>query len=171
MRQRQTAPPREAIRVAMGADGILHLGPTGHIRIDPGDPLFVDAVIADLGHIADTAEGRTVLEAGAALGRPLVIAKPQAATRPPNAWIVPADLRAATRSGVATGIAGRDGKPLLGNGAGCGGTICYDPADWPRPGDAASPTGRHVLLALLRHANVYAAGAYDPTRAAAGEEE
>jgi hypothetical protein len=171
MRQRQTAPPREAIRVVMETEGILHLGRTGHIRMDPGDPLFVDAVVADLGRIADMAEGRAALEAGAALGRLLVIAKPQAATRPPNAWIVPTDLRAATKSGVATGIADPDGRPLPGSGAGCGSTIFYDPADWPRPGDPASPTGSDVLLRMLRWANIYAAGAYDPAHVPMGEEQ
>jgi hypothetical protein len=71
--------------------------------------------------------------------------KPDPPTEPPNGWIVPDDIAAATSGG-----------------AGCGSTIVYDPADWPRRGDPRSPTSVEILLILLRQANLNAAGTSNP---------
>jgi hypothetical protein len=102
--------------------------------------------VTDLTGIAHSAEGEELLRRGDAIGKPILIKKADPPTQPPNAWIVPDDLTAATA-----------------NGPGCGSTIVYDPADWPRRGDARSPSSEAVLLILLRQANLNATGKSDPS--------
>ena len=47
--------------------------------------------------------------------------------------------------------------------AGSAGTIVYDPADWPRPGDPHSPSSPEILLMMLREANLNAGGNGNPS--------
>ncbi len=156
-----TARPGEAVRVFRIADGSFAIG-VGRVRIAAGDMRFVADVVGNLGRIVHTAEGEAVFRHGDALGRPIVIIKPDPPTEPPNAWIIPDDLAAATAEGVAIGRGEAEGGAGRGTGAGCGSTIAYDPADWPRQGDRHSPTSDAVLLAMLRQANRNAAGKSDP---------
>lgn len=146
-----TARPGEAVHVFRSADGSFAIG-VGRIGIAAGDILFANSAVKDLGLLVHTPEGEAALRAGDQIGRPVRIEKPEAPTVPPNAWIMPDDPAAAA------------------NGTGCGSTIFYDPADWPRPGDPRSPSGAAVLLTLLRQANVYAAGKSDPARPGWGAE-
>jgi len=139
--------PRPALPVIMGPDGKLHVGAAGMIRIDPTEAAFVQAVVSDLGRLAELPEGDHVLGDCDRLGRPVSIERPKVPTDPPNAWIEPVELA----------VAG------AGDGTGCGSRITYNPTDWPRKGDPGLPTGEALLLALLRQANIYAAGAADPT--------
>ena len=150
-----TARPGEPILVFRDDRGFA-IG-VGRITIDPDSMLFVNDVVADLGQLAHSVEGEEVLRQGDAIGRPVRILKADPATEPPNGWAVPDDIAAATAEGVA--IAGASG----GTGAGCGSTIVYDPANWPRPGDPRSPTSVAVLLLLLRQANLNAAGNSNPS--------
>ena len=140
-----TARPGEAVRVFRDEDNRFAIG-RGRITIAPDDVLFVTEVVSDLARIVHLPEGEDVLRQGDAIDRPVVIRKPELSTEPPNGWIIPDDLAAAT----------------TGTGAGCGSTIVYDPADWPRPGDPRSPTSAQILLLLLRQANSNAAGTSNP---------
>jgi hypothetical protein len=105
---------------------------------------YVAAVINDLTQIAFSRPGEETLRQGDTLGRRIRITKPDPSTEPPNGWIMPDDLAAAT------------------SGAGCGSTIVYDPADWPRAGDQHSPSSGDILLLMLRQANTNATGKSDP---------
>lgn len=108
------------------------------------DIAFVHGVFTDVQRLVYFPEGVEALRRGDALGQPVVIRKPEAPTEPPNAWILPDDLAAAT-------------------GNGCGSTIVYNPADWPRLGDPRSPTSEAILLTMLRQANLNASGKSDPS--------
>jgi hypothetical protein len=145
VRPSYTAQPGEAIRVFRDADGNFVVG-MGRVTIAPNDIIFVNRVIHDLGLVVHSAEGEELLRRGDAIGKPILIKKADPPTQPPNAWIVPDDLTAAAA-----------------NGPGCGSTIVYDPADWPRRGDARSPSSEAVLLMMLRQANLNAAGKSDPS--------
>jgi hypothetical protein len=147
----------------MGPDGLLHVGPGGHITVDAASIDFAFSVIDDLGRIAALPDGAAVLAECDALGRRISIVKPDLPTEPPNGYIEPEDRQAATSRGRETGQTTADGEPVIGTGTGSGSRICYDPADWPRPGDPASPERADLLLALLRQATVNAKGADDPT--------
>ena len=83
----------------------------------------------DLAGVAHLPEGEEVLRRGDAIGKPILIKKAEPPTEPPNAWILPDDLAAAT-----------------GGGDGCGSTIVYDPAEWPRKGDPRSPSSARDLV-------------------------
>ncbi len=156
VRPSYTARPGEAILVFRDDDGSFAIG-VGRITIAPDDILFVNDVVADFGPLAHSAEGEEVLRRGDAIGHKVRIDKPDPPTEPPNGWIVPDDLAAASAQGAtATG-----GGPA-GTGAGCGSRIVYDPADWPRRGDPRSPTSVQMLLLLLRQANLNAAGKSNP---------
>lgn len=128
-------------------DGSFAIG-VGRIKIAPDDILFANDVVRDLGRLAYLPQGEAVLRQGDAIGHPVLITKSDPPTEPPNGWILPDDLAAATAR--------------AGTGAGCGSTIVYDPADWPRRGDPRSPTSAAILLLLLRQANANAAGESDP---------
>jgi hypothetical protein len=127
-------------------DGSFAIG-VGRVTIARDSILFVNDVVGDLARLAHSAEGEEVLARGDAVGHKVRIMKPDPPTEPPNGWIVPDDIAAATRGG-----------------AGCGSTILYDPADWPRRGDPRSPTSVEILLLLLRQANLNAAGLSNPAR-------
>jgi hypothetical protein len=130
---------------------------SGRVRVGSEDFAFAGAVIDDLGRVAHDANGETVLRQGDALGRPVRIVKAEPPTVPPNGWTLPDDIAAATAEGVAVGQGGE-----AGTGIGCGSTVVYDPADWPRQGDPASPSSEAILLMLLRQANLNAAGKSNP---------
>jgi hypothetical protein len=156
-----TVRPGEAVRVFRDGDARFAIG-CGRVTIASGDVLFVSRVVADLGRLVHDPAGEAALKDGDALGRRVTIMKPDLATDPPNAWTLPDDLAAACAAGVALGGNGRAAR--RGSGAGCGSTIVYDPEDWPRPGDPASPSRVAVLLMLLRQANLNARGGSDPAK-------
>ncbi len=139
-------------------DGSFAIG-VGRVTIAPDDILFVNDVVGDFGQLAHSPEGEEVLRQGDALGHRVRIVKPDPPTEPPNGWVVADDLAAATAQSVA---AAGGGAPST--GAGCGSTIVYDPADWPRRGDLRSPTSLQILRLLLRQANLNAAGISNPAR-------
>ena len=138
-----TARSGEAVRVFFNGDGSYAVG-HGRVIIASTDMAYVDAVIRDLTELAFGRQGEEILQQGDAMGRQVRIAKPDPPTEPPNGWVIPDDLAAAT------------------SGTGCGSAIVYDPADWPRAGDRQSPSSRDILLLLLRQANTNAAGKSDP---------
>jgi hypothetical protein len=160
VRPSYSARPGEAILVFRDNDGSFAIG-VGRIRIATNDLLFVNDVVADICRLVHTPAGEEVLRRGDVIGREVRIAKPEPPTEPPNGWIVPDDMAAATAPGVAIGSAPSSGGPN-GTGAGCGSVIVYDPADWPRRGDPSSPASSDILLLLLRQANANAAGTSDP---------
>ena len=118
----------------------------GRVKIASEDIIFINSVVLDISLIAHSPEGEEVLRRGDAVGKPVVIKKADPPTEPPNAWVLPDDLAAAT-----------------GNNAGCGSTIVYDPAQWPRRGDPRSPSSDAILLTMLRQANLNASGKSDPS--------
>jgi hypothetical protein len=140
-----TARPGEGVFVSRDDAGNFVIG-VGRVKIASDDILFVNDVVGDLGLIAHSPEGESVLQRGDAIGKPVLIKKADPPTEPPNAWVLPDDLAAAT-----------------GNGAGCGSTIVYDPSHWPRGGDPRSPSSEAILLTMLRQANLNAAGKSDPS--------
>ncbi len=140
------------------ADGSFAIG-VGRVTIAPDDILFVNDVVGDFGQLAHSPEGEEVLRQGDAIGHRVRIVKPDPPTEPPNGWILPDDLGAAT----AQSVAAAGGGPT-GTGAGCGSTVVYDPTDWPRRGDPRSPTSVQILRLLLRQANLNAAGTSNPAR-------
>jgi len=141
-----TARPGEAVWVSRDEDGNFLLG-VGRVKVASDDLLFINDVVGDLSFIVHGPEGGEILRRGDAVGKPVVIRKADPPTEPPNAWIAPDDLAAASA-----------------NGAGCGSTIVYNPADWPRGGDPRSPSSDAVLLIMLRQANLNASGESDPSR-------
>ncbi len=145
IRPAYTARPGEAIRVFYDdADGSYGIG-GGRMAVASRDMTYVAAVIDDLTQIAFSASGEAVLREGDSVGHRVRIVRPNPPTEPANAWIIPDDLAAAT------------------SGAGCGSTIAYDPADWPRAGDRTSPTSSQILLLMLRQANTNAVGKSVPS--------
>jgi hypothetical protein len=155
-----TARPKEAVHVFLNDQLVFAIG-SGRVTIASNDAVFVDAVTRDIGRLAHRPEGEAALKRGDALGQPVKITKPDPPTEPPNAWIMPDDLAAAI-SPNAPGTA-RGGVAVQGTGAGCGSTIVYDPADWPREGDPGSPHSIEVLLIALLQANRNAEGRSDPS--------
>jgi hypothetical protein len=145
-RRSYTARPGEAVHVFRDDAGNFAIG-VGRVRIASGDILFANDVVGDLGLIAHSPEGEEVLRRGDAIGKAILIRKADPPTEPPNAWVLPDDIAAAT-----------------GNGAGCGSTIVYNPAEWPRKGDPRSPSSSAILLTMLRQANLNASGKSDPSR-------
>jgi hypothetical protein len=150
-----TARAGEPVLVFRDHDGAFAIG-IGRVTVASGDILFVNDVVADFGRLAHDADGQAVLREGDAMGRRVRILKPDPPTEPPNGWVIPDDIAAATLAGV--GFPGG----LVGTGLGCGSTIAYDPADWPRRGDLRSPTSAEILLLLLRQANRNAHGRSNP---------
>jgi hypothetical protein len=143
VRPSYTARAGEAIRVFHnGDDGSYAVG-CGRVVVASTDMAYVAAVIDDLTRLAFSRPGGEALRHGDALGHRVRITKPDPPTEPPNAWAVPDDVAAAT------------------SGTGCGSTIVYDPADWPRAGDRGSPPSSDILLLMLRQANTNAAGKSD----------
>ena len=140
-----TARLGEAVFVSRDDAGDFVIG-VGRVKIASDDILFVNGVTIDLTQIAYSPEGEEVLRRGDAIGKPILIKKADPPTEPPNAWILPDDLAAAT-----------------GNSAGCGSIIVYNPAEWPRKGDPRSPSSNAILLMMLRQANLNAAGKSDPS--------
>ena len=118
----------------------------GRVKIASEDIIFINSVVLDISLIAHSPEGEEVLRRGDAIGKPILIKKAAPPTEPPNAWILPDDLAAAT-----------------GNGDGCGSTIVYNPAEWPRKGARESPSSDAILLTMLRQANLNASGKSDPS--------
>jgi hypothetical protein len=134
----------------------------GRLTIAGDDPIFIDAVTFDIGRLAHRPEGDAILRRGDALGHLVQIIKPDPPTEPPNAWIRPEDIGAASSTNALVGKAGGGGA-IRGTGAGCSSTIVYNPADWPRPGYPDSPDSVEVLLIALRQANTNAEGRSDPS--------
>jgi hypothetical protein len=164
-----TARPGEAIRVFLDGREVFAIG-RGRVTIAARDSRFQLNVVQDLGTLVHMSAGENTLNEGDRLGHKVRIMKPELPLDPPNAWTLPDDLVAACAAGAALGR-GADGQPRFGTGAGCGSTIVYDPADWPRPGDPNSPSSVEVLLRLLRQANLNAGGRSDPSKIDWGAEE
>jgi len=162
VRPAYTARTGEAIHVFREDDGGFAIG-VGRVKIASDDIRFVADVVGDLGRLVYSAEGENVLRRGDAMGHNVRIVKPEPPTEPPNGWILPDDIAAATAPGIAIGSAPSSGGST-GTGAGCGSTMVYDPADWPRRGDPSSPASTDILLVLLRQANANAAGLSDPSK-------
>lgn len=141
-RPNYTARRREALWVARNAEGMLEIG-KGRLRIAPGTVPYFRRVVAALGYVLDLPGGAEAMDQGDALGHPVAIMQPKVPTIPANAWTLPEDVG----SGEATG---------------CGSIIVFDPDDWPRQGEPASPSSHEVLLKLLLQANGYAAGVGTP---------
>jgi len=137
----------EALHVYRGSDGSFEVG-VGRLRVISPDITFVHGVFTDVQRLVYFPEGVEALRRGDALGQPVVIRKPEAPTEPPNAWVLPDDLSAATAPA----------------GTGCGSTIVYNPVEWPRKGDPRSPSSGAILLTMLRQANLNASGKSDPSR-------
>ncbi|MBV9783198.1 MAG: hypothetical protein JO264_05205 [Acidisphaera sp.] len=158
MRPTRQFHPRPALKVTLReAELQLHIGEGGWLRLDPRDGTYASEVIGALGSIATDENLAATLERIAAAAQPVLIARPPAATMPPNAWSRPADLRGATAAGLPTGLLDRDGMPVLGTGGGTGSTVSFDPADW-------LPAQRHrVLHAALREAGMDAQGERQPS--------
>ena len=134
----------------------------GRVTIAATDMRFVTDVVADLGRIVNTPSGEEIIRQGDAFGHRVTIVQPDPPTEPPNGWVIPDDLAAATAAGVVIQVGN---TPRCGTGTGCGSTIVYDPADWPWRGDPHSPSSASVLMVMLRQANHNAKGASDPTAA------
>jgi len=146
VRPAYTARPGEAVFVSRDDDGNFLIG-NGRVKIASDDVLFVNNVVIDFTHTAYSPVGDELLRLGDAIGKPVLIKKADPPTEPPNAWILPDDLTAASAGG-----------------AGCGSTIVYDPANWPLRSLPDSPSSEAILLMMLRQANLNAAGKSDPTR-------
>jgi hypothetical protein len=157
-----TARPGEAIRVFRNEDGAFAIG-RGRITIAAADMRFVTDVVRDLGRIVHGPEGEEVIRQGDALGHRLVIVKSDPPTEPPNGWVIPDDIGAATAAGIAFGREDAEGGCKWGTGAECGSTIAYDLADWTHRSDPRSPSSDALLMIMLRQANRNATGASDPT--------
>ena len=109
---------------------------TPQLRVNPADPRFADAVLADISRIRATAAGRALFRRLLEAGCSVTIDKPLPPTNPPNAW---------TR--LATGDRRDD---VL---------VAYDPADWPEPAALGVPPSDVVLFGRLLDAAVMATGA------------
>ena len=140
-----TAKKGEALFVSSD-DGENFIIGNGRLRIVSDDIVFVNEVVIDITRVVQSPEGDEVLRRGDAIGKPVLIKKTDPPTEPPNAWILPDDIAAAS-----------------GNGSGCGSTVVYAPSDWPRVGDPKSPSSEAILLTMLRQANLNAAGRSDPS--------
>lgn len=106
---------------------------TPQLRLNPADPRFADAVMADIGRLRATAAGRALFRRLLEAGSSVTIDKPQPPTRPPNAWtqlMNPEQRRGDT-------------------------AILYDPADWPPSADQPSDV---VLFGRLLDAVALATG-------------
>jgi hypothetical protein len=159
-----TARPGEAVRVFRDENGNFAIG-VGRITIASDDIGFVAAVVEDLGRLVHTPEGESVLSEGDATGCTVKIVKPDPPTEPPNGWVIPDDIASAAVAGIPLERSRKGSGGPIATGAGCGSTIFYNPADWPRPGDPHSPTNVQVLLAALRQTNTNAEGRSDPSAA------
>jgi hypothetical protein len=107
------------------------------LRLNPADPKFADAVLADINRISASPAGQALFRRLLEVGCSVTIDKPQPPTNPPNAW---------------TRLANPDRR----NGDT---VIAYDPADWPeRAGLGALPSDV-VLFGRLLDAIAMATGA------------
>jgi len=161
MRELYVARHTSAISVIIGPDGTFHTRHNGRIKVDGSDPHFASASLTDLGEIEDLPGGHDILEQGDGMGHPVVIRKPDVPTEPPNGWVLPDDVQAATALSRPTMLLDAQGRAIVGTGAGCGSTIVYSPADWPATTDSPRPRSCEILLRLLEQANVNAAGRLD----------
>lgn len=113
---------------------------TPQLRVNPADPMFADAVLADIRRIRATTAGRALFRRLLEAGCRVTIDKPLPPTNPPNAW---------------TRLATQDRRDDV--------LIAYDPADWPEPGALDAPPGDVVLFGRLLDAAEMASGAAEAT--------
>lgn len=117
---------------------VQHVPPRGRLRVMPANPRFIDAVLADLLAIRQTATGRAVFRRLRNAGRVVTIEQPNPPTDPPNAWTW---LRSPHSRGKAEIV------------------IVYDPADWPNHASRCLLTSDAILFGRLLDAVGVAVGA------------
>src|SRR5258708_27890651 len=81
------------------------------LRLNPADPRFADAVLADIHRISKSPAGQALFRRLLDVGTSVTTDKPQPPTNPPNAWTRLVDPDRPPRHAV----------------------ITYDPAHWPPP--------------------------------------
>jgi hypothetical protein len=99
---------------------------TPQLRVNPADPRFADAVLADIRRIRATTAGRALFRRLLEAGCSVTIDKPLPPTNPPNAW---------------TRLATQDRRDDV--------LVAYDPADWPEPAALGAPPSDVVLFGRL----------------------
>jgi hypothetical protein len=107
------------------------------LRLNPADPRFADAVLADIHRIGKSPAGQALFRRLIDAGTNVTIDKPQPPTIPPNAWTRLVD--AARQQGDTV--------------------IAYDPADWPEPAALGVFPSDAVLFGCLLDALALATGA------------
>jgi hypothetical protein len=138
------------------------------LLVDATDPSYGDRVVADLTDIVSTGSGRALLRRLRVSGRVVRVERPDP-TDPPNAWVRPENVLAATAAGEPTSTSPAGGA-AVGTGAGSDSIVGYDPADWPSPINPASLASDAVLLALLQEACRQTEGSAKPTHYGASTE-
>lgn len=109
---------------------------TPQLRLNPADPMFADAVLADINRIRASPAGRALFRRLLDVGSSVTIDKPQPPTNPPNAW---------------TQLSNPDRQ-------GGDAVIAYDPADWPEPAALGVLPSDVVLFGRLLDAIAMASG-------------
>lgn len=158
-RRKHTATSKKALFFIRGPDKKIHVqgkdGKPGAIVIDDKDPDFADRAASDLNNLAKTEDGlNRIGRVNDNKAKPVTIEKPAKATDPPTAGFRPSDRADATKAGEPTGRFDQDGNMERGTGTGSGGSAVYDPKDWPRPGDPASPGSEQKLDSVLQGAEL-----------------
>ena len=120
------------------------------LRLNPADPRFADAVLADIHRIRKSPAGQALFRRLLDAGTSVTIDKPQPPTNPPNAWTRLAD----------PDRQGGDAPDRQQGDA----VIAYDPADWPEPAALGVLPSDAVLFGCLLDALALATGAADISR-------
>jgi hypothetical protein len=128
------------------------------LRLNPADPRFADAVLADIHRIGKSPAGQALFRRLLDVGTSVTIDKPQPPTSPPNAWTRLADPD--RQGGEAPERQRGDAPDRQGGDA----VIAYDPADWPEPAALGVLPSDAVLFGCLLDALAMATGAAATSR-------